>query len=69
MAGPTWRDQRGRSRARQSVLPGDRDREAAKPALAEFIDHTHFTSQQLEFVNQIVDQLTEHEVMDKALSV
>lgn len=42
------------------------DRSAAKDALAGFINGRTFTANQLEFVNLIVDHLTEHGVMDPA---
>ncbi len=40
------------------------DREAAKTALASFLNNTTFRANQIEFVNLIVDHLTEHGVMD-----
>ena len=43
------------------------DREAAKEAFAEFLDGKTLTANQIEFVNLIVDHLTEHGVMDAAL--
>jgi type I restriction enzyme R subunit len=42
------------------------DRSAAKDALAEFIGGKTFTANQLEFVNLIVDHLTEHGAMEPA---
>lgn len=42
------------------------DRSAAKDALAGFINGKTFTANQLEFVNLIVDHLTEHGVMEPA---
>lgn len=42
------------------------DRAAAKEALAGFITGKTFTANQLEFVNLIVDHLTEHGVMEPA---
>ncbi|MBS0182660.1 MAG: DEAD/DEAH box helicase family protein [Nitrospira sp.] len=42
------------------------DRSAAKEALAGFITGKTFTANQLEFVNLIVDHLTEHGVMEPA---
>jgi type I restriction enzyme R subunit len=42
------------------------DRAAAKAALARFIDERTLSADQLEFVNLIVDHLTEHGVMDVA---
>ena len=42
------------------------DPELAKEALAEFIKGKTFTANQLEFVNLIVDHLTEHGVMEPA---
>ena len=42
------------------------DRSAAKEALAGFINGKTFTANQLEFVNLIVDHLTEHGVMEPA---
>jgi type I restriction enzyme R subunit len=43
------------------------DREAAKRALARFLDGTRFGANQIEFASLIVDQLTERGVMDAAL--
>jgi len=43
------------------------DREAAKRALAGFLAGKTFGANQIEFVNHIVDHLTEHGVMDPAL--
>jgi type I restriction enzyme R subunit len=43
------------------------DREAAKGALATFLAGKTFSASQIEFVNLIVDHLTEHGVMDVAL--
>ena len=43
------------------------DREAAKEALAGFLDGKTLGANQIEFVNLIVDHLTEHGVMDAAL--
>ena len=43
------------------------DREAAKRALAGFIAGRTLTANQIEFVNLIVDHLTEHGVMDAGL--
>jgi type I restriction enzyme R subunit len=43
------------------------DREAAKAALATFLDGKTFSANQIEFVNLIVDHLTEHGVMEAAL--
>ena len=42
------------------------DRAAAKQALAEFIEARTHTANQLEFINLIVDHLTEHGVMEAA---
>lgn len=42
------------------------DRSAAKEALAGFLNGKTFTANQLEFVNLIVDHLTEHGVMEPA---
>jgi type I restriction enzyme R subunit len=42
------------------------DREAAKSALAEFLTDGTLSSDQIEFVNMIVDHLTEHGVMSAA---
>ena len=42
-----------------------RDREAAKPAFAEFLTNEKLSANQIEFVNQI-DHLTEHSVVDVA---
>ncbi len=42
------------------------DRSAAKDALARFINGKTFTANQLEFVNLIVDHLTEHGVIEPA---
>lgn len=43
------------------------DRGAAKEALAEFLAGKTLSANQIEFVNLIVDYLTEHGVMDPAL--
>ena len=43
------------------------DREAAKEALAAFLSGKTLTANQIEFVNLIVDHLTEHGVMDASL--
>jgi type I restriction enzyme, R subunit len=43
------------------------DREAAKTALAGFIADKNMTANQIEFVNLIVNYLTEHGIMDAAL--
>ena len=43
------------------------DREAAKEALAGFLAGKTLGANQIEFVNLIVDHLTEHGVMDAAL--
>jgi type I restriction enzyme R subunit len=43
------------------------DREAAKEALAGFLIGKKLTANQIEFVNLIIDHLTEHGVMDAAL--
>ena len=43
------------------------DREAAKQAMASFIADKTLGANQIEFVNLIVDHLTEHGVMDAAL--
>ncbi len=43
------------------------DREAAKTALATFIAGTTFSSHQLDFVNLIVNHLTEHGYMEPGL--
>ena len=43
------------------------DREAAKAALTTFISGTAMTANQIEFVNLIVNYLTEHGVMDAEL--
>ena len=43
------------------------DREAAKQAFAGFLAGKTLTANQIEFVNLIVDHLTEHGVMDAAL--
>jgi len=42
------------------------DRSAAKEALTGFLNGKTFTANQLEFVNLIVDHLTEHGVMEPA---
>ena len=42
------------------------DRSAAKDALGGFIGGKQFTANQLEFINLIVDHLTEHGVMEPA---
>jgi len=43
------------------------DREAAKEALAVFLNGKKLSANQIEFVNLIIDHLTEHGVMDAAL--
>jgi len=43
------------------------DREAAKAALAGFLNHKTLSASQIEFVNLVVDHLTEHGVMDASL--
>ncbi|MGH8728696.1 MAG: type I restriction-modification enzyme R subunit C-terminal domain-containing protein [Burkholderiales bacterium] len=43
------------------------DREAAKEALADFLIGKTFSANQIEFVNLIVNHLTEHGVMDASL--
>jgi len=43
------------------------DRSAAKDTLAEFLSGKRLSANQIEFVNLIVDHLTEHGVMDAAL--
>ena len=43
------------------------DREAAKEALAGFLSGKRFAANQIEFVNLIVNHLTEHGVMDASL--
>ena len=43
------------------------DREAAKEALAAFLNGRKLSANQMEFVNLIIDHLTEHGVMDAAL--
>ena len=43
------------------------DREVAKQELARFISDKNFNANQIEFVNMIIDYLTEHGVMDAAL--
>ena len=43
------------------------DREAAKEALAAFLSGKKLSANQMEFVNLIIDHLTEHGVMDAAL--
>lgn len=42
------------------------DRSAAKEALADFTKGKTLSANQLEFINLIVDHLTEHGVMDPA---
>ncbi|MCP9440168.1 MAG: hypothetical protein NHB36_09805, partial [Nitrospira sp.] len=42
------------------------DRHAAKEALADFINDNNLNANQIEFVNLIVDHLTEHGVMEPA---
>jgi hypothetical protein len=39
------------------------DREAAKAAFAGFLAGKNFNANQIEFVNLVVDHLTEHEVL------
>ena len=43
------------------------DREAAKGALATFLNGKNWTANQIEFVNLIINYLTEHGVMEAAL--
>lgn len=43
------------------------DREAAKEAFSGFLYETNFNANQIEFVNLIVDHLTEHGIFDAAL--
>lgn len=43
------------------------DREAAKQALAAFMSGKTLSANQIEFVNLIIDHLTEHGVMDAGL--
>lgn len=43
------------------------DREAAKKALAKFLSGKNMNANQIEFVNMIVEHLTEHGVMDASL--
>ena len=43
------------------------DREAAKQAFGDFLQEKRFTSNQIEFVNIIIDHLTENGIMDPAL--
>lgn len=43
------------------------DREAAKQALADFLSGRTFAANQIEFVNLIVNHLTEHGVMEASL--
>lgn len=43
------------------------DREAAKAALADFLEGRTLSANQIEFVNLIVDHLTQHGVMDPSL--
>ena len=40
------------------------DRMAAKEALAEFLDDKRYTANQIEFVNLVIDELTEHGVVE-----
>lgn len=42
------------------------DREAAKESMTAFIGSRTLTANQLEFINLVVDHLTEHGVMDPA---
>ena len=51
---------------RASRYPGGLDREAAKQAFAGFMEGRTFTANQIEFVDLIVNHLTEHGVMDVA---
>jgi type I restriction enzyme R subunit len=43
------------------------DREAAKRAFSEFLEGRRLTADQLQFLNEIIDHLTERGVMDKLL--
>jgi type I restriction enzyme R subunit len=43
------------------------DREAAKQSLAAFLSGKTFSANQIEFINKIIDHLTEHGAMDAAL--
>ena len=40
------------------------DRSAAKEAFAEFLDDKRYTANQIEFVNLVIDHLTEHGVIE-----
>ena len=40
------------------------DRAAAKEAFAEFLDDKRYTANQIEFVNLVIDELTEHGVVE-----
>jgi type I restriction enzyme R subunit len=43
------------------------DRQAAKEAMAGFLNGKSLSANQIEFVNLVVDHLTEHGVMDAAM--
>jgi type I restriction enzyme R subunit len=43
------------------------DREAAKPSLATFLAGKTLTANQIEFINLVINHLTEHGAMDVAL--
>jgi type I restriction enzyme, R subunit len=43
------------------------DREAAKSAFAEFLANESHTANQIEFINMVIDHLTQHGVMDPSL--
>jgi len=43
------------------------DREAAKKAFDDYLDSTSFDSKQIQFVNQIIDYLTQNGVMDPSM--
>ena len=47
--------------------PAELDREAAKRAFGEFLAHRPFSADQLEFLDLIIDHLTERGLMDPKL--
>lgn len=42
------------------------DRAAAKQAFAQFLDHKRYTTNQIDFVNLVIDYLTEYGTIDPA---
>ena len=63
-AGESWRDELRRLAHWAAVGLVGLDRQAAKEALAGFLNGKSLGANQIEFVNLIVDHLTEHGVME-----